>query len=84
MWEVYIIETSSGKLYTGITNDLEKRFHAHTNTKKGAKFFRLSSPKKIVYREQCVDRSSASKRESLIKKMSRAQKLTLAKGFKGI
>jgi putative endonuclease len=76
-WEVYIIETGSGKLYTGITNDMEKRFRAHQTSKKGAKFFRLSSPEKILYREKCKDRSEASKRECAIKKMTRNQKLTL-------
>ena len=76
-WEVYIIETNSGKLYTGITNDMERRFNEHLKPKKGARFFRLSPPKKIVYREVCSDRREASKRENKIKKMTRTQKLTL-------
>ena len=80
-WEVYMIETESGLLYTGITNQLEKRFVAHQMQKKGAKFFRFSSPQKIVFRETHPDRSSASKRESSLKKMTRAKKLLLVAEF---
>ena len=76
-WEVYIIQSESGKLYTGITNDLNKRFKDHLETKKGAKFFRLSKPEKIVFRETYPNRSEAQKAEIKIKKMSRAQKLEL-------
>ena len=76
-WEVYIIEAQSGKLYTGITNDLERRFSAHKQRKRGAKFFYFSQPKKVLFREAHPDRKSASKRESAIKKMSRLEKLLL-------
>lgn len=75
-WEVYIIETDSGKLYTGITNNIERRFANHLN-KRGARFFHFSSPKEIVYRESQPNRSEASKREIAIKKMSRQEKLSL-------
>lgn len=75
-WMVYIIQTESGKLYTGITNDLEKRFTAHKN-KKGARYFHLSSPEKVLYREEYPNRSEASKRECAIKKMTRKDKLIL-------
>ena len=80
-WEVYIIETVSGKFYTGITNDLEKRFANHQNHQGGARFFYFSSPLKIVYRESHINRSEASKRECAIKKMSRKAKLILINSF---
>lgn len=73
-WFVYIIETTSGKLYTGITKDIERRFNEHLNSKKGAKFFRLNTPKKVVYEEKFKDRSEASKREWQIKQLSRKEK----------
>lgn len=76
-WEVYIIQAASGKLYTGITNNLEKRFKSHLKQTGGARFFRFSTPEKIVYREKQPNRSMASKRESAIKKMSRQEKLAL-------
>lgn len=75
-WYVYIIETESSKLYTGITNDLEKRFKKH-KLGKGAKFFRLDKPKKIVHFEIYENKSEALKREHQIKKMSKLEKLKL-------
>jgi putative endonuclease len=76
-WEVYIIQAKSGKFYTGITNDLKRRFEAHRTQRKGARFFHFSSPEKIVFREAQPNRSEASKREILIKKMKREEKVTL-------
>ncbi len=76
-WVVYIIEAESGNLYTGITKDLDKRFEEHRTGEKGASFFRLSPPKKILYTEFYENRSEATKREIEIKKMSRQQKLEL-------
>lgn len=78
-WEVYMIQTESGKLYTGITNDMTRRFDAHKNKRQGARFFHISSPESIVFREVHPNRSEASKRESAIKKLTRAEKLTLLK-----
>lgn len=76
-WVVYIIQTESGKLYTGITNNLERRFKSHLQKKSGAKFFHFSKPVQIVFREPHQNRSEATKREIEIKKMSRTQKLAL-------
>ncbi len=76
-WELYIIKTESGKLYTGITTDLDRRFADHQKGGKGAKFFRISGAKEIVYRESHPHRSSATKREIAIKKMSLQEKLSL-------
>jgi putative endonuclease len=76
-WTVYMIETDDGKLYTGITKNLEKRFNEHLQKKQGAKFFRISKPESIVHKEQFNTRSEASKREAAIKKMTRAKKLEM-------
>ena len=76
-WQVYIVEADDGKLYTGITTDVERRFNEHATGKKGARFFRTTSPARIVFREKHPDRSSATKREMAIKKMTRQQKLDL-------
>lgn len=76
-WHVYIVETADGRLYTGIATDIDRRFREHTDGKKGAKFFRTSQPARIVWREPHPDRSTATKREIAIKKMTRQQKLTL-------
>ncbi len=76
-WEVYIILSKNGKLYTGITNNLDKRFKEHLEGKNGARFFHFAEPDRIVYREKQGNRSEASKREWAIKKLTRAQKLAL-------
>lgn len=76
-WFVYIIEAANGYLYTGITTDLERRLQQHRSHNGGARFFHTSPAQKLVYRETQVDRSSASKREAAIKKMTRKAKLAL-------
>jgi putative endonuclease len=75
-WVVYIIQTKSGKLYTGITNDMDRRFALHKK-KRGARFFHISGPEKVVYMEPHSNRSDATKREIAIKRMSREQKLAI-------
>ncbi|MBI5427665.1 MAG: GIY-YIG nuclease family protein [Nitrospinae bacterium] len=72
-----MVRTRSGKLYTGITTDLERRFQEHARTKRGAKFFRVSQPEAIAFKETAPNRSEAARREMEIKKMSRAEKLRL-------
>jgi putative endonuclease len=76
-WVVYMIVAKSGKLYTGITNNLDRRFQEHQKKQKGARFFHFSSPEKIVFQKSCLNRSEASKKEAAIKKMSRAKKIAL-------
>ena len=71
---VYIIKTRKGKLYTGITTDLKRRFKEHSTNSKRAKYFNSDSPLKIVYKEGHSSRSSALKREWQIKCLNRSQK----------
>jgi len=78
-WFVYIIEADNGNLYTGITTDLERRFTEHQTKQGGARFFHTSAAKKMVFHESHPDRSTASKRESAIKKLSRKEKIELIK-----
>jgi len=72
-WQVYIILCTDDTLYTGITNDVARRFNQHAD-KQGAKYFRGRQPTQLVYVD---DRSSASKREIIIKKLPRLEKLQL-------
>lgn len=78
-WFLYIIETDVKKLYTGITTDVARRFEEHRFSKKGAKFFNTCNPLRVVHIETFETRSEASKREFLVKKMTRAAKLKLIK-----
>jgi putative endonuclease len=63
-------------LYTGITIDVARRFSQHAD-KQGAKYFRGRQPKQLVYVETGHDRSTASKREIVIKKLPRLEKFRL-------
>jgi putative endonuclease len=80
-WYIYIIYCSDGSLYTGISNDVYKRYEQHTN-KRGAKYFRGRQPKQLVYLESGHTRSTASKREAVIKKLSRKDKVRLLESEK--
>ena len=76
-WTVYIIRCDDDCLYTGITTDVERRFREHAGASRGARFFNGRRPVEVVYRETGHDRSSASRREAAIKKLSRARKAEL-------
>lgn len=75
-WQVYIILCTDNSLYTGITIDVARRFNQHAD-RQGAKYFRGRQPRQLVYVETGHDRSSASKREIVIKKLPRLEKLQL-------
>ena len=77
-WFVYIVRCADGCLYTGITNDLAARVKKH-NAGKGAKYTRSRCPVKLVWRERKSSASAARRREVVIKKLSRADKLQLIK-----
>lgn len=74
MWFVYILECSDGSLYTGISNDLEKRFAEH-KTGKGGRYTRSHKPIRLVYSEKMVNHSKALKKEAQIKSWSRKKKI---------
>lgn len=72
-WCVYVIECESGAWYTGVTNDLEKRFRQHQEGK-GAKFMRMDKPKRLVARRACSSKSEALKLEAALKAAPRKEK----------
>lgn len=74
-WLVYVLLCDDGSLYTGITNNLEKRFFTH-QAGKGGHYTRTHRPVAILYQEPQADRSSALKREHEIKSWSRGEKIT--------
>jgi predicted GIY-YIG superfamily endonuclease len=76
VWQVYILKCKDGSLYTGIAINLTERIATH-NQGTGAKYTRGRLPVELVYSETAADRSTASKREAAIKKLSRTAKLVL-------
>lgn len=75
-WLVYMIETESGALYTGITTDMARRWRQHCSGS-GAKYLRGHQPRALVYLEVGHDRRSAAQREWVIKQLSRDKKRAL-------
>lgn len=73
---VYIVECSDGTLYTGWTNNLDKRIEQHCNGT-GAKYTRGRGPVRLVYHEEFNDKRDAMRREYEIKRYSRINKLKL-------
>ncbi len=72
----YILKCADGTLYTGWTNNLEKRLKTH-NDGKGGKYTRSRLPCKLFYYEEFEDKIKAQRREWEIKRLSRKQKLAL-------
>ena len=75
-WFCYLLRCADDTLYCGITNDLTKRLAAH-NAGTAAKYTRTRTPVELVFSETCADRSTASRREMQIKKLTREKKLAL-------
>ena len=73
---VYMLKCKEESLYTGWTNNLEKRIKAHNNGK-GAKYTRVRLPVELVYYEEFEDKIEAMKREYQIKQLSRKEKLEM-------
>jgi putative endonuclease len=78
MYTVYILRTSKDTLYTGISNNLEKRLNEHkTHSKKSAKYMRSFESFELVYTEKHSTKGEALKREAEIKKLTRKEKNSL-------
>jgi putative endonuclease len=76
MWFVYIIQCKDGSFYTGITDNLERRFSEHRN-KKGGHYTSSHGAKRLLYSEKFDTKSEALKRERQIKGWRREKKLKL-------
>lgn len=75
-WRVYILKCGDGSLYTGATNDPERRLQQHS-TGRGSRYTRSRLPVSVVYEEAAADRGAALRREAALKRLSRAEKLAL-------
>jgi putative endonuclease len=75
-WIVYILECSDASLYTGITNDLERRLEEHRRGR-GAKYTKHRNPLRLRYTEYRRTKGTALAREAAIKALARSEKLAL-------
>ena len=79
-WHLYMIRTNQGHLYTGITQDVSRRFLEHQEGgKKAAKYLRGKGPLKLVFQQEIGSRSTALKAEICLKKLPKLKKESLAK-----
>ena len=75
-WFVYILNCADGTLYTGITNDLDRRIKAH-NAGTASKYTRVRRPVSIVYSEEVETKGDALRRELQIKRLTRSEKMAI-------
>ena len=73
---VYMLACSDGSLYTGYTNDIERRLARHRSGR-GSKYVASRLPVTLAYVEETGSLKRAMQREHEIKNMERKRKLLL-------
>ena len=74
-WHLYLVRCHDGKLYTGITTNVARRFAEHQeNGHTGAKYLRGRGPLVLVFQKKLGSRSLALAVESRVKKLSKMRK----------
>ena len=79
-WYVYMVRCRDNSLYTGYTDDPDRRLAVH-NAGKGAKYTKSRLPVSLVYQEPCTDKSTALKREIALKRLTKIKKEALCRQF---
>lgn len=79
MYYLYILKCRDNSLYTWITTDLERRVFEHNNLDIWAKYTKARRPCELVYFEELLDRSLATRREIEVKKLNKQNKIKLIK-----
>ena len=78
MYYTYMIRCSDNSIYTGMTNNLERR----TKDKRGAKYTKSHNAEKLEIAWKSKEKSLACKLEYQIKTLTKQQKENLIKGEK--
>lgn len=79
-WNVYILQCSDGSLYTGVARDLQRRLMQHNGVLVGgSRYTRGRRPVTLLWSDSAPDRSAAQRREASIRRLSRDEKLRLAR-----
>lgn len=81
-WFLYMVECRDGSLYTGITNNVERRVEEH-NAGTGARYTRSRRPVRVRYQELCDTRSTALVRECAVRLLSPKEKWALIAAYDG-
>jgi putative endonuclease len=77
MWNIYLLLCDGVIIYTGMTNNLKRRFSQHKN--KHSVYTSRFSELKLIYSENFETKIEAVNREKEIKKWSKKRKLALIK-----
>ena len=87
MFFVYIVRTNENTLYTGQTNNLEKRIKEHkSKSARSAKYLLRFESVELVYVQKCESRKEAMQRELEIKNWPKVKKEALirSEGLVGV
>ena len=68
-WCLYVVRCSDNTLYTGVTNDLDRRLNEHNTNDRGAKYTKTRRPVNLVYYKLYKNRSAAQQAEYAFKKL---------------
>jgi len=77
-WSVYMVRCRDSRLYTGISNNVERRVVEH-NKGRGCRFTKYRCPVTLAYQEECGTKSAARRRELQIQGFVREKKLKIIK-----
>ncbi|GMG88532.1 GIY-YIG nuclease family protein [Biformimicrobium ophioploci] len=80
IWHLYLVRTSKGHLYTGITTDVARRFSEHCDGVRGAKALRGRGPLQLAFSIEVGSRTDAQRLEIAIKRWPKARKEQLVAG----
>lgn len=72
-WQVYLVRCRDGRLYTGISTDVQRRFEQHASGS-GAKALRGRGPLTLAASEPVGTRGQAQQVEAHIKRLPKQQK----------
>lgn len=77
IWWVYLLECKSGRIYTGVSPNVEKRVSKHCMGK-GALFTKINAPERLIGQKAFSSKREAIQVEKQIKKMPASGKRLLA------
>lgn len=77
VWSLYLLQCADGTVYTGIATDVRRRISEHESGIRGARYLRGRGPLSLLYEREIGDRSLVTRLEILVKKLSRAEKISV-------
>ncbi|MDQ2068886.1 GIY-YIG nuclease family protein [Natronospira bacteriovora] len=83
VWWLYLLDCD-GRLYTGVTTDVDRRLSEHRQGQsRGARFTRGAGRIELVYQIALNDRSEALRAEARLRRLRRPEKLAVVEADLG-